>query len=125
MSRLIFFALLIASVLFFLGSRFQFQLFNQNTEATLKQLEKTISKNNIVEIKDFTFSPNEITIRRGEKVTFVNRDRLRHSATADDGSFDTQLLEQNESKTLIFSNQGAFSYHSTTQPYIKATVIVE
>ncbi len=45
-----------------------------------------------VTMKDFEFQPKTLTIAAGSTVTWVNSGTKKHSATADDGSFDTGLL---------------------------------
>lgn len=78
-----------------------------------------------MEIKDFAFSPAEITVAPGTIVEFVNRDKVKHTATADGGSFDTGLLGKNESKTFVFSKVGTFSYFCSPHPDMKGTIIVK
>ena len=77
-----------------------------------------------VEIKDFAFSQTTITIKKGETITWVNKDVAGHSATADDKSFDTGVLAQGEEGAVTFENTGTFSYHCTPHPNMKANVIV-
>ena len=45
-----------------------------------------------VDIRDFAFSPRTVEIRVGDTVTWTNRDTVAHTATAQNGSFDTGLL---------------------------------
>ena len=78
-----------------------------------------------VEIKDFSFSPASLTVKVGDTVTWTNQDSAGHSATADDGSFDTGVLSQGESNTVTFSEAGSFPYHCTVHPNMKGTVVVE
>ncbi|WP_219641594.1 cupredoxin family copper-binding protein [Cohnella sp. CFH 77786] len=83
------------------------------------------SKTVTVEIKDFAFAPGDIEISPGDKVTFVNRDQVKHSAVADDGSFDTGLLGQDESKTVTFEKEGTFSYSCGPHPAMIGKIIVK
>lgn len=78
-----------------------------------------------VEIQNFAFSPATLTVKVGDTVTWVNQDSVGHSATADDGSFDTGVLSQGESNTVTFTEAGTFGYHCTPHPNITGTVIVE
>lgn len=64
-----------------------------------------------VEIKDFAFSPSEITVARGGKVKFINRDDVKHSAVADSGAFDTGMLGLGESNTVTIDDEGTFTYY--------------
>ena len=47
-----------------------------------------------VEIVDFAYDPDPVTIEEGGKVIWLNEDSAPHTATAEDGSFDTGTLEE-------------------------------
>ena len=89
-----------------------------------KEKEKAMEKTS-VEIKNFAFGPKSLTIKKGTGVTFTNQDSVKHSATADDGSFDTGLLAKGESASVTFDEVGVYTYHCTPHPNMKATIIVE
>lgn len=77
-----------------------------------------------VTIQDFAFSPATITVDVGDTVSWSNRDGVQHSATADDGSFDTGLLRRGQSDSHTFTEAGTFAYHCTPHPNMTATVVV-
>ncbi|WP_338553730.1 cupredoxin family copper-binding protein [Paenibacillus sp. KS-LC4] len=77
---------------------------------------KRASVTHVVEIVDFAFSIAELDIRVGDKVAFINRDKMKHTATADDKSFDTGLLGEGEKKVITFDKEGDFSYFCTPHP---------
>jgi LPXTG-motif cell wall-anchored protein len=77
-----------------------------------------------VTIQDFAFSPATITVDAGDTVSWSNRDGVQHSATADDGSFDTGLLRRGQSGSHTFTEAGTFAYHCTPHPNMTATVVV-
>ncbi|MFD0670230.1 cupredoxin family copper-binding protein [Cohnella sp. GCM10027633] len=77
-----------------------------------------------MEIKGFAFSPGELTIKKGTTVVFINRDKVKHTATADGGAFDTGLLGKDESAKVEFKDEGTFSYYCAPHPDMKATIIV-
>jgi LPXTG-motif cell wall-anchored protein len=78
-----------------------------------------------VTIADFTFSPTSITIDVGDTVTWNNNGPTPHSATANDGSFDTGILKKGQSGSHTFDQAGSFSYFCKPHPYMKATVVVQ
>ncbi|MGO4110180.1 cupredoxin domain-containing protein [Paenibacillus sp. YAF4_2] len=82
------------------------------------------SKEYVVEISNFAFSPAKLEIKAGDRVTFINKDEIKHSATADDSSFDTGLLAENEDKTVTFDDAGEFAYHCMPHPGMQATIVV-
>jgi plastocyanin/uncharacterized membrane protein YozB (DUF420 family) len=65
----------------------------------------------VVNMLDFAFDPAALTIPAGTQVRFVNLGRARHSATADDGSWDTGLLAGGESVVITFDQPGTFAYY--------------
>jgi amicyanin len=80
-----------------------------------------------VEIKDFAFSPAAITVKKGTKVTWTNKDSTQHNISPDTETADfkaSELLAQGESYSVTFNTVGTFSYHCTPHPYMKASVIV-
>src|SRR3989344_3286058 len=83
------------------------------------------SNENIVEIVDFTFLPETLNIKKGDSVTWTNKDGTRHTATSDDGVFDSGPLSNGQSFKYQFNEVGTFSYHCTPHPYMKAKIIVE
>jgi plastocyanin len=77
-----------------------------------------------VDIRDFAFSPRTIEIRVGDTVTWTNRDGVAHTATAQNGSFDTGLLEEGESGSVRFRSAGTYRYVCTPHPDMTGTVVV-
>lgn len=101
---------------------------SQTQESTQAQTNPTGSTQttgqNAVIIQNFTFSPATLTVKVGDKVTWTNQDSVGHSATADDGSFDTGVLSQGQSGSITFSKAGTFSYHCSIHPNMKGTIVV-
>lgn len=77
-----------------------------------------------VEIVDFAYDPDPVTIAVGGKVTWLNQDSAPHTATAEDESFDTGTLDQGKLKAETFKEAGTFSYICTIHPTMKGTVEV-
>jgi LPXTG-motif cell wall-anchored protein len=78
-----------------------------------------------VTISDFKFSPGTVTVNVGDTVTWSNSGPTGHSATANDGSFDTGILQKGSSGSHTFSQAGSFSYICTPHPFMKGTVVVQ
>src|SRR5436309_2601456 len=47
-----------------------------------------------VQIVEFSYEPEPVVVQVGGKVTWQNEDTAPHTATADDGSFDTGTIEK-------------------------------
>lgn len=97
---------------------------SQTVTSTPQPSAAEVSQNEI-EIKDFAFSPETLTVKVGDKVTWTNRDSVGHTATADDGSFDTSILSTGQSGSVTFDKAGTYAYHCTPHPKMKATIIVQ
>jgi plastocyanin len=77
-----------------------------------------------VSIRDFAFAPKTVEIRVGDRVTWTNRDSVEHTATARNGSFDTGLLGEGESRSVRFNAAGTYRYVCTPHPSMTGTIVV-
>ena len=77
-----------------------------------------------VEIVDFAYDPDPVTIEEGGKVIWQNEDSAPHTATADDGSFDTGTLEEGKLKSETFKEAGTYAYICSIHPDMHGTVEV-
>ncbi|MDE3077668.1 MAG: cupredoxin family copper-binding protein [Chloroflexota bacterium] len=71
------------------------------------------------------YSPATLTIHTGDTVTWTNAGSIAHSVTADDGSFDSGLLNHGASWSMTFSAAGTYTYHCAPHPWMKGTVVVQ
>lgn len=86
---------------------------------------ETSGSGDSVEIVEFVFEPEEITVPTGTTVTFTNQDTAAHTATADDSSFDTEELGKGDSAEETFDDPGTFSYYCRFHVFMKGSVVVE
>lgn len=77
-----------------------------------------------VEIHGMGFQPATVEIAVGDTVTFLNTNRAIHTATANDGSFDTGRLRHQASTTVTFGEAGAFPFECVVHPAMKGTIEV-
>jgi plastocyanin len=78
-----------------------------------------------VAIQGFAFSPKTITITVGDTVTWTNSDSTAHTATADDGSFDTGTIGANGTGSATFATAGTFAYHCAIHSSMTGTITVQ
>jgi plastocyanin len=77
-------------------------------------------------IKNFRFSPAKITIKRGTRVVWINKDTAPHTATANNPrSFDSGRLGQGERFSHTFRSAGKRFYHCEIHPDMKGRVTVK
>jgi LPXTG-motif cell wall-anchored protein len=77
-----------------------------------------------VTIADFQFTPATITIHVGDTVTWTNHGPSAHTATADNGSFNTGVLQKGHSASHTFTTAGTFTYICEIHPFMHGTVVV-
>jgi plastocyanin len=77
-------------------------------------------------IQNFSFKPANITIKRGTKVIWINRDSTAHTATANNGrSFDSGRLGTGQRFSHTFKRAGKKSYHCEIHPDMRGSVVVK
>jgi plastocyanin len=82
------------------------------------------AKSEKVEIVEFTYEPDPVVVQAGGKVTWQNQDTAPHTATADDGSFDTGIIEKGKLGSATFKEPGTFTYFCEVHPTMRGTVEV-
>jgi plastocyanin len=77
-------------------------------------------------IKNFSFKRAHITIKRGTKVRWINRDSTTHTATANKKrSFDSGRLSPGQSYTHTFKRAGKQRYHCEIHPDMMGSIVVK
>lgn len=87
-------------------------------------VDATAADSVVVTIRDFEFSPAQVTIRPGATVVFVNAGQVAHTATADDNSWDTGTIQPGQRARHTFAAGAASAYHCAPHPFMKGTVTV-
>jgi len=77
-----------------------------------------------VKIVEFTYQPDPVVVQTGGKVIWQNEDAAPHTATADDGSFDTGTIEQGKIGSETFKEAGSYPYFCEIHPDMRGTVEV-
>ena len=81
-----------------------------------------------IAIKNFTFSPSNITIRAGTTVTWLNQDEAVHQIDSDSKAqvaFVSDSLPHGASFPFTFTQPGTYTYHCTYHPTMKGTIVVQ
>jgi plastocyanin len=78
-----------------------------------------------VVIENLQFSPKELTVSRGDRIVWVNKDLFPHTATAEGKAFDSQSIAANASWSYVASKPGTYPYGCTFHPTMKATLTVK
>ncbi|MBI4918873.1 cupredoxin family copper-binding protein [archaeon] len=100
----------------------QVEQVQQVKEVKVEPLEPRVHK---VKIESFAFVPAELTVNVGDTVVWTNEDRVVHTATALDGSFDTNRIGNDQSKEVAFTQVGEYAYKCNIHPSMKGLIIVQ
>ena len=74
------------------------------------------------------FTPQNLEIKVGEKVTWINQDLFAHTATqkgAVGEGFDSQVIPPGKSWTHKFKKPGTLNYTCSMHPTMRAILIVK
>ena len=80
---------------------------------------------NTVIVKDFLFTPKELTVPVGTTVKWVNTDDIPHNVVDKDKSFRSKPFDTNETSSFTFAKAGTFNYFCSLHPQMVGTVIVQ
>jgi plastocyanin len=87
-----------------------------------------LSGSTIVVVRGFAFQPQEVRVRPGERVTWVNCEPTgteSHTSTADAGAWNSPLLAPGQTFTQTMAAAGTYAYHCEPHPAMVGRVVVE
>jgi plastocyanin len=92
----------------------------------MKNDASTSDKQNRIEIKDFAFNPQTITVKSGEKVTWINRDEEPHTIVSVGKQFKkSTALDTDQEFTITAGAPGTYEYFCSVHPKMTGTIVVE
>ena len=104
---------------------------NKQTESTAQSTNNTAANNQAaatadkVSISNFTFSPTDVTVKKGTKVTWTNNDSVAHTVEFDtDGIQKSETLGGGGTFSFTFNDEGTFNYICGIHPSMHGTVTV-
>lgn len=104
----------------------------QPTNAPSASEGAAVKEKNVVNILSSGFSPQNITVKAGESVTWMNTDNVDH--TVNSAVHPTHLvypplnlgvIKPSESKSLAFPTAGTYKYHDHLNPSLTGSVTVQ
>lgn len=78
-----------------------------------------------VTIENLQFSPAKLTVHRGDRIVWINKDLFPHTVTAEGKVFDSQSIAPNASWTYVARKSGQFPYSCTFHPTMRGTLVVQ
>jgi plastocyanin len=78
-----------------------------------------------VEIHNFAFSPNTLTVPKGARIVWINRDDEPHTIISAAGAFKaSQALDTDDSFATTLDKPGAYAYFCGIHPMMVGKIIV-
>ncbi|MBC8747118.1 plastocyanin [Paraburkholderia sp. WC7.3g] len=92
----------------------------------MKAQQQTVASTpNAIVIKNFMFTPMELTIKAGTTVTWKNLDGEPHTVVNDAGLFRSAALDQDDTYQYRFDKPGVYKIFCGIHPNMKATITVQ
>ena len=76
-------------------------------------------------IKNSQFMPDEVKVKLGSEVTWINEDDEDYVIQSEDRGFESDSLAKGDSVTFNFDTPGTYVFYLTEKPDSKIKVIVE
>lgn len=81
---------------------------------------------NQIEIKDFHFTPETLTVKPGAKVTWINHDDEAHVVASADQKFaKSSPLDTDQKFTITAGAPGTYNYFCSVHPKMTGKIVVE
>lgn len=79
-----------------------------------------------VQIVNFAFAPQSLTVAQGDSITWTNQDEAPHTVTTTSGprQISSPMLSKGQSFTFTFTVAGTYSYYCAVHPDMRAQVVV-
>ena len=99
----------------------------EEAQQTPSATEDSGSGGDVVEIKmkDIQFDPQQVTVRVGQTVRWVNEDDVQHDADATDGQFESELYGKGGTQEYTAEEAGTIDYVCSVHPNMQGTLTVE
>jgi plastocyanin len=95
------------------------------TSASAWQAKAGAAKTHVVSMQIAGFDPAILSVKSGDRVTWVNKDLFPHTATAVDKAFDSRSVAPDGTWTFIAGKPGTYLYSCTFHPTMKGTINVQ
>ena len=81
---------------------------------------------NTVNIVNMMFTPSQITVKKGQTVTWTNNDSMTHTVTIDNGTGpNSGDVEPGATYSYTFQQSGSYQYHCDIHPSMRGTIVVQ
>ena len=78
-----------------------------------------------VQIDQFAFAPQRVTVKAGTTVTWINDDDIPHTIASSTKLFKSTALDTEDKFSFTFTTAGAYEYFCSLHPHMTGTIVVE
>jgi plastocyanin len=78
-----------------------------------------------VQIDQYAFLPQRITVKPGTTVTWTNDDDDSHTVASSSKLFKSKALDTGDKFSFTFTTPGTYAYICSVHPYMTGAVVVE
>jgi plastocyanin len=78
-----------------------------------------------VEIDQFAFVPQRITVKAGTTVSWINDDDTPHTVASSSKLFKSKALDTKDKFAFTFTTPGTYAYFCSLHPHMTGVVVVE
>jgi amicyanin len=78
-----------------------------------------------VQIDQFAFAPQRVTVKAGTTVTWINDDDIPHTVASSSKSFKSKPLDTKDKFSLTFTTPGTYEYFCSLHPHMTGAIVVE
>ncbi len=78
-----------------------------------------------IDIRNFTFNGQTVTVSAGARVTWVNHDDVPHKIVSTDKKFSSPVLDTDGRFSYTFTAAGTYEYFCSIHPMMRGKVIVK
>ncbi|MFC3569063.1 amicyanin [Paracoccus simplex] len=84
----------------------------------------------VVNINKMKYDQPELKVKPGDTVYWINKEVMPHNVAFKKGEvgdepFKGDMLKKDQAYSITFNEAGAYEYHCTPHPFMRAKVIVE
>jgi plastocyanin len=76
-------------------------------------------------IDDMVFNPHIVNVHPGDRIVWVNRDLVVHTATQTRGLFDSKDIQPQASWSVVAGPPGTYAYDCLFHPTMSGKVVVQ
>jgi plastocyanin len=76
-----------------------------------------------IEIRNYKYTPQNVTVKVGQTVRWTNNDTVLHDVVG--SGIESEYLQKGETFIYTFEEEGTYQYICTIHPWMEGEVIVE